>query len=96
MPMGSNMSLRGESNDRWEFDSTKQSVECKLKLKGLLRRKLLRFALQFPPRNDVVKLLMRYFTSFDEIHKYIFQRSLLRRHAFNDAAGGADGIHDAV
>jgi hypothetical protein len=32
------MSLRGESNDRREFDSTKQSVEITLNLNGLLRR----------------------------------------------------------
>ncbi len=31
-------SLRGESNDQREFDSTKQSVEIQLDLNGLLRR----------------------------------------------------------
>ncbi|MFI5201085.1 MAG: hypothetical protein ACHQNE_01700 [Candidatus Kapaibacterium sp.] len=35
------MSLRGKSNDRREFDLTKQSVEIHLSLNGLLRRTFL-------------------------------------------------------
>ncbi len=42
------LSLRGESNDRREFDSTKQSRESKHNLKGLLRRSYV------APRNDVL------------------------------------------
>ncbi len=35
------MSLRGESNDRKEFDSTKQSPQIVPKAEGLLRRTIL-------------------------------------------------------
>ena len=50
-------SLRGESNDQRQFDSTKQSVESKRNLNGLLRRELLRFAtrMSLRTRNDVLK-----------------------------------------
>jgi hypothetical protein len=36
--------------------TTKQSVEITLALNGLLRRELLRFAPQFPSRNDVLNI----------------------------------------
>jgi hypothetical protein len=40
------MSLRGEFHDRREWNSTKQSLQTKLNLNGLLRRSFV------APRND--------------------------------------------
>jgi hypothetical protein len=45
------MSLRGESNDQREFDSTKQSVEILLDHMRLLRQSLV------TPRNDMLRTL---------------------------------------
>jgi hypothetical protein len=47
------MSLRGESNDRSEFDSTKQSHEIELNLNGLLRRP------SGTPRNDPIERFIK-------------------------------------
>ncbi len=60
------MSLREESNDRREFDSTKQSLEITLNLSGLLRRP------SGTPRNDVFNLILFILQTLDQIHNLFF------------------------